>query len=290
MSAAGALTRRTVRRRWRWAISAAAIAVLAGIGVWLMVPKHVTNIAAPEIAATQLDALAETSVLFGHQSVGANILDGVAGVYADAGRTAPGIVEAAAAAENAAPTDASIVHAFVGVNGDPLGKFAAFRDLVDGPAGEAASIAIVKLCYTDITASTDAASVFDEYTALMADLEARHPDITFLYATVPLTTDRSWRANIKAFFGSDDQMGPADNRVRAQYNALIRAEYGDSGRLFDIAAVESTMSAEPAVRSQDGETYHVLNAALSADAGHLSELGARVAAAELIRIIAGARS
>jgi hypothetical protein len=50
------------------------------------------------------------------------------------------------------------------------------------------------------------------------------------------------------------------------------------------------MSAEPAVRSQDGETYHVLNAALSADAGHLSELGARVAAAELIRIIAAARS
>jgi hypothetical protein len=43
------------------------------------------------------------------------------------------------------------------------------------------------------------------------------------------------------------------------------------------------------VRSQDGEAYHVLNAALSSDAGHLSELGARVAAAELIRIIADVR-
>ncbi|MFA4894858.1 MULTISPECIES: hypothetical protein [Microbacterium] len=276
----------TVTRRWRWGISAAAFVVLAGIGVWLMVPKPTTNVAAPELAATQLDALTETTVLFGHQSVGANILDGVAGMYADAGRTAPEIVQD----EGEAQTDASIVHAFVGVNGDPLGKFTAFRDLVDGPAGDAASVAIVKLCYTDITSSTDAASVFDEYTTLMEDLEARHPDITFLYATVPLTTDRSWGANIKAFFGSDDRMGPADNRVREQYNALIREEYVDSGRLFDIAAVESTMSTEPAVRSQDGEVYHVLNAALSSDAGHLSELGSRVAAAELIRVIADVRS
>src|SRR5690606_6046942 len=155
---------------------------------------------------------------------------------------------------------------------------------VDGPAGDAVSVAIVKLCYTDITSSTDAVTVFDEYTALMADLEARHPDITFLYATVPLTTDRSWRANIRAVLGSDDQMGPADNRVREEYNALIREKYAGSGRLFDIAAVESTMSTDPAVRSHKGDEYHVLNTALSSDAGHLSELGGRVAAAELIRI------
>lgn len=276
---------RTAPRPWLWA-GAAALAVLAGIGVWLMMPKSTSNVVAPEPTTAQLDALTQTSVLFGHQSVGANILDGVAGVYDNAGKAPPRITEAGGEATSAP----GIVHAYVGVNGDPLGKFAAFRELVDGAAGENTAVAVVKLCYTDITASTDAARVFDAYTALMADLEARHPDITFLYTTVPLTTDRSWAANIKAFFGSDDQMGPADNRVREQYNALIRDEFAASGRLFDIAAVESTMATDPAVRSDGGEEYHVLNAALSSDAGHLNDLGARVAAAELIRIIADVRS
>ncbi|WP_144795988.1 SGNH/GDSL hydrolase family protein [Microbacterium paludicola] len=272
-----------------WTTSAAAVAVLIAIGVWMMMPRATTTeVAVPEVTPAEFDAFAGTTVLFGHQSVGANVLDGIAGVYADAGRAAPVVADATNGV--GAADGASIVHAFVGVNGDPLGKFAAFRALVDGPAGDAASVAIVKLCYTDITSDTDPVRVFEEYRALMADLEARHPDITFLYATVPLTTDRSLGANIKALFGSDDRMGPADNRVRAQYNALIRAQYADSGRLFDIAAVESTMSTDPAVRTLDGEEYHVLNSALSADAGHLDQRGGRVVAAEMIRIVAGLRS
>lgn len=150
----------TVKRRWRWGISAGAIAVLAGIGVWFVLPKPTTHIAAPEPSGAQLDALTETTVLFGHQSVGANILDGVADLYADAARPAPEIVEAPV---DAAHRDASIVHAFVGVNGDPSGKFAAFRELVDGPAGDAASVALIKLCYTDITASTGGSSSIDAF-------------------------------------------------------------------------------------------------------------------------------
>lgn len=276
----------SVKRRWRWVVTTAAIVSLAGIGVWFLVPKSMADIAVPDLKGEQFDALTETTVLFGHQSVGSNILDGIANVYADAGRAVPEIVEVSETSAGAA----QIMHSYVGVNGDPLGKFEAFRTLVDGPAGESASVAMVKLCYTDITAPSDVAAVFDGYTALMADLEARHPDVTFLYATVPLTTDRSWKANIKALFGSDDQMGPGDNQAREQYNALIREEYAVSGRLFDVAAVESTMSTDPAVRSLDGSDYYVLNAALSSDAGHLSERGGRLAAAELIRVIADVRS
>lgn len=273
------------KRRWRWAVTSAALLALAGIGVWFMVPRPAEAVAVTEPTSGQLDAFTETSVLFGHQSVGMNILDGVENVYRDAGREPPQIVEA-----SDSPGGAAMVHAYVGANGDPLGKFADFRDLVDGPAGDAAAIALVKLCYTDITASTDAEAVFAEYTELMADLERRHPDIAFVYATVPLTTDRSWRANLKALFGSDDQMGPADNQARERYNTLIREEYAASGRLFDIAAVEATMETDPAVRTGDEAEYHVLNTALSSDAGHLNDVGGRIAAAELIRIVADLRS
>jgi hypothetical protein len=250
-----------------------------------MMPKPTTDVAVPEPTGAQLDALGQTRVLFGHQSVGANVIDGLTGLYADAGREPPGIADVA----DAGAEDASIVHALVGVNGDPEGKFAAFRDLVDAGRGASAEIALVKLCYTDITSSTDVDAVFAGYTELMTELEARHPDITFLYTTVPLTTDRSWRANLKALFGSDDQMGPADNQARQRYNELVREHYGASGRLFDVAAVEATMASDPARRSENGSDYYVLNEALSSDAGHLNDVGSRIVAAELIRIIADVR-
>lgn len=271
----------SVKRRWRWIVTSAALATLVGIGVWLVAPRPVAQVAAPTVSDEQLDAVSGTTLLFGHQSVGMNVLDGIAGVYRDASRPPPAIVEAGAEVDRP-----SIVHAFVGVNGDPLGKFHAFRELVDAAAGAAPDVALVKLCYTDITSATDARAVFEEYRALMSDLETRHPDITFLYTTVPLTTDRSWRANLKALFGSDDQRGPADNLVREAYNTLIRDEYASSGRLFDIAAVEATLSTDPMTREHHGERYHVLNSALGADAGHLNDVGARTAAAELMRVIA----
>lgn len=272
------------RGRLRWIIPAAVLAVAVGIGVWIMAPRPVDDVAVSEPSERELDAFAETTVLFGHQSVGANVLDGIAAVYARADLPSPMIV----GAREGVPSQPGVVHAFVGVNGDPFGKFEAFRDLVDGQIGEAATVALVKLCYTDITSGTDAAAVFDGYTALMAELEAQHPDIAFLYTTVPLSTDRGWKANLKAFVGRDDQMGPADNVVRQQYNELVRAEYADTGRLFDIAAVESTMATDPTERGTGDAPYYVLNAALSSDAGHLNELGARAAAGELIRVVAAA--
>lgn len=279
------------KRRWRWIVTSAALLVLVGIGVWLVAPEPTDQVAAPEVRGAQLDTLAGTTVLFGHQSVGMNVLDGLAGLYRDTGRQPPAIVDIGADPD-AVPPAPAIEHAYVGVNGDPSSKFAAFRELVDSSAdadadaGAGVDVALVKLCYLDITAGTDVEEVFAEYHALMTDLEARHPGVTFVYTTVPLTTDRSWRANLKALAGIDDQMGPADNRARERYNALVRAEYGGS-RLFDVAAVQATMSTAPEVRTQHGEQYHVMNAALSADAGHLNELGGRIAAAELVRIIAG---
>ncbi|WCD92924.1 SGNH/GDSL hydrolase family protein [Microbacterium sp. nov. GSS16] len=273
------------KRIWRWIVTSAALAALVGIGVWFVAPKPTDQVALPEVREAQLDTLAGTAVLFGHQSVGMNVLDGIAALYRDAGREPPAIIDVGADPD-AVPATPAIEHAFVGVNGDPSSKFAAFRELVESAAGAGADVAFVKLCYLDVTAGTDTEAVFAEYHALMTELEAEHPDITFLYTTVPLTTDRSWRANLKALVGIDDQMGPADNRARERYNALVRAEYGGS-RLFDVAAVQATLATAPEVRDQRGEKYHVMNAALSADAGHLNEAGGRIAAVELVRIIAG---
>ncbi len=275
---------RRARKWWLWATATVVAMVAAGtIGVWAMSPKAAAaDVTVVEPSSDELGDFANTTVLFGHQSVGVNVLDGIEALYGTAGMPSPQAVQLSPGA--AAPAHPGIDHAFVGVNGDPSGKLRDFELLVGG-AGAGVEIALVKFCYVDITASTDVRALFDEYVATMDALEQRHPDITFLYATAPLTTDRSWRANVKALVGIDDQRGPADNVARQQYNELVRERYEGTGRLFDIAAVQASSDAGPMSRTHDGEEYFVLNAAMSSDAGHFNETGSRAAASELIRVV-----
>ncbi|SDK97072.1 hypothetical protein SAMN05428985_107264 [Nocardioides sp. YR527] len=228
----------------------------------------------------ELRAVGETRVLFGHQSVGAGILDGVARVYADASVPAPVIADISSG-EGA--RGGTLMHAYLGVNGEPLSKFAAFAELLDTPVAEGIDVALMKLCYVDITASTDVQAVFDVYRSMMADVEAAHPDVRFLYTTAPLTADRGWRSRIRALLAGDDRTGPADNVARERYNAMVRQKYAASGRLVDIAAIESAGTGE---RSQDGHTYYVLNQHLTFDRGHLNEAGSEAVAAELLKTVA----
>lgn len=274
------------RRRAVWLI-AAAILVIAGLALALTERETTlsASVAAPAPTRGELAEFAETRVFFGHQSVGANIVSGVAPLYADASIPAARIVETREL--SSLGPGGFLAHAAVGVNGDPVGKFEDFAAILDGPAGEQVDVALLKLCYADIVSSTDVSAVFDAYVELMSGLEAAHPSVRFIYTTVPLTTDRTWKSTLRTMISGDDQMGPADNVARERYNQMVRDRFADSGRLFDVAAVEATLNGDPMRRSLDGAGYHVLNRALSSDAGHLNDLGSRLAAGELVRVIAG---
>lgn len=262
-----------------WA--AVLVVAVALAGTWLVRSPGVNEpIAVAWPSDTELRAVGETKVLFGHQSVGMNILDGIARMYADASLPALVIADVSAAEE---ARDATFIHAYLGVNGEPRSKFAAFEAVMDSPAAGDVDVALMKLCYVDITAATDVQAVFDAYVSMMAEVEAAHPDVRFLYTTAPLTADRSWRSKVKAVLGRDDHMGPADNVARERYNALIREKYAATGRLVDIAAAESAGTEE---RSQDGNVYYVLNTTLTVDRGHLNEAGSEAVAAELLTTVA----
>lgn len=244
-----------------------------------MVPIEV-----PEPSSDVLSEFGRSRVFFGHQSVGANVIGGVQEVFAQADLTSPAVVETR---DSVQADGGFLAHAFVGVNGDPFGKLDDFAQILAGPLGDNIDVAVLKLCYVDVVAGTDVQAVFDAYVETMAKLEASHPDIRFLYTTVPLSTDWSWKQVVKSWIGRNDQMGPADNVAREQYNQLIRDKYADSGRLFDIAAVEATLGQDPMRRTDGGETYYVLNPQLASDAGHLNELGQRAAAVAFIDAATG---
>lgn len=264
------------------------VVAVALAGAWLLrSPGMNEHIAIAEPSASELQVAGQTKVLFGHNSVGMNILDGVSKVYADASVPAPAMADVTGPEiSGASMTDAegaTMRHAYIGVNEDPLSKFAAFTELVDSPAGKDVDVALMKLCYVDIIAATDVQAVFDGYVSMMEEVEAAHPDVRFLYTTVPLTADRNWKSKVKAALGRDDEMGPADNIARERYNAMIREKYGATGRLVDIAAAEADGTGE---RSQDGSTYYVLNKNLTFDRGHLNEVGSEAVAAEFLKMVA----
>lgn len=221
------------------------------------------------VADADLQAAADRRVLFGHQSVGWNIIGGVEDLYSRSGVDAPDVrhVEAHVPSGSAGV----FAHAEIGSNGDPESKMAAFESLVTG-SGSAIGVALMKLCFVDVTAGVSADAVFAQYRAMAERIQQRNPGLVLLHATVPLTV------------GS-----PADNVVRQRYNSLLRREFAASGRLVDIALAESTTPSGDRVRGRHGGTrYYGLWRGYAADDGHLNARGSRRVAAALVERIARA--
>lgn len=247
-----------------------------------------------EATADQLATVGDLTVFFGHQSVGGNMMDALPEVYAAAGVTAPAIVRGEEVPAGRGPV---MLHTNIGRNRDPLGKIAAFDAAIRGGLGDVVDAAVLKLCFVDFVEGTDAEAVFAAYRDTMAALERDYPDVVFVYTTVPLTIDMDGaiavaKARVKSLLGrATSSFHPEHNVVREQYNAMIRAEYGATGRLFDIAAVQATNAdGIQQVRSYDGATMFAMEEFLSSDPGHLNPQGGAIVASAFVAAIADAVS
>ena len=240
---------------------------------------------AKTVSALELAKVAKARIFFGHQSVGYNILSGIGAVALDRG------VELAVV-EGRDPKIASgpcVLHATIGANTDPLGKMRDFDTIVRGGVGDWADIAFMKLCYVDLGADTDVETLFAEYKKTMAALARDYPRVAFVHSTAPLTTiEWGLKARLKAIAKRllGRPVAGADNAARERYNALLRAEYGPSGRLFDLALLESTAPDDPSAGNGNGG--RALLQRYTTDGGHLNERGSRRAAEGLLALLAGA--
>lgn len=289
-------TETTENRGRRLAVVAGVIALVAvGVGTaWVLGATRgdasASSAQAPSGASAgaatpdALELVLDQRVFFGHQSVGMNVLDGIPGVYQAEGLTPPPVEQTS----DPAGTDGIFAHAYVGENEKPLTKLADFASLMGSGLADEVDVAFMKLCYVDITGGTDVDALFAEYRRTMDSLESAHPDVTFLHLTAPLTTDSGLKTAVKSLLGREDA-NRADNVARERYNELVRQAYGDTGRLFDLAAVESTSPDGARVGGEyAGATYYALDPEYASDNGHLNEYGARVAAAQLVETIARA--
>jgi hypothetical protein len=230
------------------------------------------------VSAEALAQFAGKRVFFGHQSVGLNVISGLAPLYAAHGLPPLAVTEIG---DPGAELAAGMNHAAVGRNREPDSKIADFEARIRGGLHRSAQVMMLKLCYVDVVAPAAAAGVFQRYQAMVSGLRRDYPDCVVLASTVPLTTDggiAQWVVSRLARGAYD----AAANLAREQFNALVR-EQNPGGLVFDIAAVEST--APDGTRCRSGSAY-CLAREYAADSGHLNAEGSARAAAELVPVIA----
>lgn len=208
--------------------------------------------------------LSEQRLLFGHQSVGANLLSGVSALKIPNLR----LQEVTKLDELSGP---GFAHVRIGRNEDPLSKLTHFESLFEKAQGAPYQLAFFKFCYIDFNATTDVDALFQRYVQTFERLSAAHPQTRFVHLTVPLTTVQSGlKAQLKSWLGRA-RWGAAENRQRHRFNEKLRAHYGNGkAALFDLAALEAR---HPDGRIEqfelDGQSYPQLIAAYSDDGQHL---------------------
>lgn len=237
-----------------------------------------------EVSDTTWQSLRAKRIFFGHKSVGANIMDGVADVLRDEPRIGLRVADGEGAM---ADSGGAFAHGSVGKNGDPGLKTDDFARLIEGPLRGKVDVAFHKYCYADVTEKTDVAAVFAYYQTTMARLRAEFPEVTFVHVTTPLVRVQSGpRATLKLLLGQNPGRYGA-NYTRERFNDLMRDAYRGKEPLFDLAAIESTRpdGSREAIQSGKQKGY-ALVPVYTSDNSHLNEVGRRRVAEELLVFLA----
>jgi len=224
-------------------------------------------------------------VYFGHQSVGANVLSGLADLQKQLDH--PLIRVAELGDLSAVDGQGVLLQTAIGQNGKPGSKCEDFRQVMRQLQGRV-DAALFKFCYIDFDDQSDAAAIFDTYARTMDDLKQQHPDVVLIHVTAPLRSiERGPGVWVREILGKRNRAKHA-NAARGEFNRLLRERYAEDP-IFDLAAVTSTYpDGRRETFTLDGKTYESLVPAYTDDGGHLNAVGASYAAAQLVHSVAGA--
>ncbi len=217
---------------------------------------------------SELQRVQSARVFFGHQSVGDNLLEGVAALAREAG------------------TAVAIGDGHIGANTDPKSKFEDWARKAE--SGADVELMVMKLCYVDISPTTNVDDLVAAYRGAVERVRRAMPGVKILHVTAPLTERGSGLKNwLKRSLGRsvwDDD----SNAKRAAFNRALKLAF-PADPIFDLAAVEST-------RPDGSREEHVVNGqpvamlwpGYSSDGGHLNDAGKRAAGRAFVAALAAA--
>jgi hypothetical protein len=233
-----------------------------------------------QVTAEQWNTLSKRTFYFGHQSVGANIVDGVREIAAQRPEIQLRIV-------SDAPTPAAgVLNEFpIGRNEDPESKNAAMIAATQSALGPL-PVVMFKYCFVDVDEAADVRSLFQHYRQTVAAVRSRHPEAVVVHVTLPLATEpsklRYYMNTVRGIPTTRDA-----NARRNEYNEMLRAAFAGKEPVFDLAAVESTHAdgtLEYGMR--DGARVPALAPEWSADGAHLNAAGRKHVAEQFLATLA----
>jgi hypothetical protein len=244
-----------------------------------------------EIPESAWENLSDKRILFGHQSVGFNIVEGMKDILKGNPQIKMNIIESVTPWKVIKP---SFIHFPIGENTIPQSKINAFLSTIQKDSSERADIAFFKFCFVDIISNTDVYNLFENYKTTMENLKQAFPKTTFVYVTEPLTSEPSGirRFAKKAKYlikqlMQDQTNNFSDNIRRNEFNELLKKQYEGKAPIFDIANIESTFpDGQRSVFSEDGKNYFSLVPDYTDDGGHLNKFGRKIVAEQILVFLA----
>ena len=229
-------------------------------------------------------AVAQRTVYFGHQSVGAGILAGLRRLNEEF-ELALRVVQTQDPASVGVP---AFVHFLAGDNRNYFSKNACLLRLLESRTRAKRPIVLLKYCYVDLRSRADSSTMFNAYRDTVESIQFDHPDVTVLHSTIPLRTfDSGLSARAARLFGRRTEWEAAV--ARHHYNELIRAEFGGREPLFDLARVEARRP-DGSISSfmSSGKRIETAAPENTYDGGHLSsecELAAAEALLDTLAVV-----
>ena len=217
-------------------------------------------------------------ILFGHQSVGMDLLQGIRSLDMSASISD---LETTGIGEK----DYGIFHLRLGKNGDPYSKIDDFADYVLSRKARW-DVAVMKFCYVDVNQHTDVDRLFEHYRKMVENLTRDFPELHMVHVTVPLRTIRlGLRSRMRLMAGRDVDI-LEDNLRRDHYNAQLRATFSDRTRLLDLAQIEATQpDGNMCTWPYRSRPVPGLYPGFTDDGGHLNDAGAEAVARKFMALI-----
>jgi hypothetical protein len=251
-------------------------------------PKDHEGEAMPDSLVTRaLETVAAHRIYFGHQSVGANILAGLADVQRARKKD---ILSFKNPGEVQEGTAGVFVESMIGSNAEPRSKCEDFERTLMRPFGKSLDVAMMKFCYVDISAETDVNQLLDTYSKMVDSVRKALPGVTIVHVTVPLTRRTpGWKKLAKQVLGKWEQNDVANIR-RSEFNTRLLNRYGYDP-VFDLARIESTYPDGSRNEFEMGGSvgYYMLDE-YTDDGGHLNARGRVVAAEQMLVVLSAALS
>lgn len=224
-------------------------------------------------------------VFFGHQSVGADLVQGVRELPRDQ-LFGAWHVTSLADYRPAATASHVLIHERLGENRNVASKLGGFRQLFAAEKLPGVDVALLKFCYVDVSTHSQAEALRAQYEACMEQLTQQQNTVRFAHVTIPLRqVPRGARALVHRALGHRSREHEG-NTCREEFNDWLRARHAGAGTVFDLALLESTQrNGKRHLQREAGHTVPCLAPEWTYDGGHLNEQGRSMAARGFLQFL-----